>query len=94
MTGCLSSPYWVIFCPDSLSSGEKEKIVYNIIKLKYLVCRWEKQVLFFFAYSFFAFGFDTDDRLSFGLVHNYSPLISPCQSKLILLKTQEYASVK
>ena len=36
-----------------------------------------------FPYSFFALGFHTDDRLSFGLVHNYSPFVSPCQTNTI-----------
>lgn len=36
-----------------------------------------------FTYSLLAFGFDADDRLSFGLVHHYSPLISRCQTHTI-----------
>ena len=33
-----------------------------------------------FTYALFAFGFDADDGLPFGLVHNHSPLIAPCQT--------------
>lgn len=61
----------------------------------HLACRCERQVLFIgvlggfigwmLTYSFLAFGFDTDDRLSFGLVHDYGPLISPCQNKYNLI---------
>ncbi len=36
-----------------------------------------------FTYSLLAFGFDADDRLSFGLVHHNSPLISRCQTHAI-----------
>lgn len=61
----------------------------------HLACICEWQVLFIgviggfigwtLTYSFLAFGFDTDDRLAFGLVHNYGPLISPCQNKYNLI---------
>lgn len=55
-------------------------------------CRFEWQELFMwvelvrgrmFTHPFLAFGFDADDRLSFGFVHNHSPLISPCQTNTI-----------
>jgi len=48
--------------------------------LKGLHCQAVTAWTFTYPVPALAFGFEADNRLSLGLVHNYSPLVWPCQT--------------
>lgn len=97
MTRCLSSPYSKKFGPDSWCSEERAEecedghdLTTSCINKTTLIKREMAvtgSLIITYPLLAFAFGFDTDNRLSLGLVHNYSPLISSCQTiKIINVK--------
>lgn len=97
MTRCLSSPYSKKFGPDSWCSEERAEecedghdLTTSCINKTTLIKREMAvtgSLIITYPLLAFAFGFDTDNRLPLGLVHNYSPLISSCQTiKIINVK--------